>query len=946
LALFTKAQDPYYINYAIPDGLPSDNVYSVSQDEKGLVWFTTDVGIVTYDSKSFKLLNADNGLSDNEVFRLSRDSKGRTWMHTLNGKACFIYKDSIYNEHNSALLKQVKGSGLVVDFYEDADKKVYLSFRSGEVFMIDTLGHIERRTNQAPHWGVWKSDALYAIYAGTVTRLEDGAEVQVLNVNLNSRMVNTQSRICHLADEHYFCTGNELYILRQNRFELYLYLDSAAGITNVCKIDNYLWIATRSGLYQFQGTKLVNHFFKDDAVSDVFRDKEGNYWVTTLSRGVLLVPSMNVSKMLDNKKIYRLGLNGQELWLGGSENNYYVRKNGELTSYHLPAYWVDNKISCFRFYEGKTYVGAKSGLVISGAGKTQSFPVNVNDLLYSNDHIYVATTYTSRVHKDSVTAYIVHTPESDKILSKRTNVLEKDNDGSIWIGTNFGLYLYANEPGGFRLYNMGELSEELAISIEDIFFDTTQKRLLVATASKGLVVVKDRKVTRVFKTMNGLNNNTVTAIKKIANSTYLVGSNNGLNKVTLLFEADKVESYNFRVGINNKRVNDIELLNDTVYIATDNGVLYFGIHTLMPLTVYPICNITAVKTANGIFKGGQLHYSDNDISISFNGISFKDKGNVEFYYRFVGRDEMWNVTRESQVNYKDLSAGKYTFELFCKNGLGNSSKMQSVSFEILPPFWQKTWFIALVSLLCASVVYGFVRYRFKRLQVKNEAEMKIMQSENDKVQLEKQMLELEQKALRMQMNPHFIFNALNTIKGYYSEGDDVKAGNYIAKFSKLLRMLLNTEGQNTTLDNEIEMLKLYVELTRIRYHEKFDYTIDVDAGLMLADTIIPSLLLQPIVENAIIHGLAAKAEHGILLISFKKDAGEMVCIVEDNGIGRKQAAALSSGKLHNSKAIAIVRDRLKLFDEHTSFEIVDLEEGGLACGTKVIIKLPIKYTGF
>lgn len=205
---------------------------------------------------------------------------------------------------------------------------------------------------------------------------------------------------------------------------------------------------------------------------------------------------------------------------------------------------------------------------------------------------------------------------------------------------------------------------------------------------------------------------------------------------------------------------------------------------------------------------------------------------------------------------------------------------------------------------------------------------------------------MEQKALRMQMNPHFIFNALNTIKGYYSEGDDVKAGSYISKFSKLLRMLLNTEGQNTTLDNEIEMLRLYVELTRIRYHEKFDYTINVDPKLMPADIMIPSLLLQPIVENAIIHGLAAKTEQGTLFISFEKDMGNMVCLVEDNGIGRALAATLGSRSLHNSKAISIVQDRLRLFDEHTSFEIIDLEENGIPRGTKVIIKLPVKYIEF
>ncbi len=946
LVLHTHAQNPYYINYTIADGLPSDNVYSVSQDEDGLMWFTTDVGIVAYDSKTFKLFNTDDGLSDNEVFKLSRDHKGRMWMHTLNGKPCFIYNGKIYNEHNSDLLKKIKGAALVVNFYEDADGNIYISFRSGEVFVIDTLDSIKKWMGVSPHWGVWKTDIVYAAGRGAIRRLDNGGAIQVLNLHPNDKAANAQSRLCHLEDNQYFISGNSISVLRQNKFEPYLRIDNANGITNLHRIDNFLWVTTRNGVYQYRDTILVNHFFHNNAVSDFFRDREGNYWVSTLNRGVLMIPSMDVLSILDNKKIHCLGLNGQELWVGGVENDYYIKNKTSLIAHHLPPEWISNKISCFRFYNGKTYIGAKSGVVISEAGRTQYFLVNVNDLLSSNGYMYVATTYTAKLRIDEVAANIVRPLISDRILSKRTNVLEADDKGNIWVGTNFGLYLYANEPEGFRFYNLGEQFEELAISIEDILFDTTQKILLVATASRGVLVLKDNKVVQIINTKNGLNNNAVTTIGKIANNTYLVGTNNGLNKVTYHDNVSIVNNYNFQVGVKNKRINDIELLNDTVYVATDNGVLYFNINILKPLDVHPICNITGIKTQNGLYTGGALKYSDNDISVSFNGISFKDKGNVEFFCRFAETDKVWNTTRESQVNYKDLSPGRYTFEVFCKNGLGNSSAVRRVSFEILPPFWQAPWFIVLCALAGVGAVYGFVRHRFKRLQVKNDAEKKIMQAKNDKVQLEKQMLELEQKALRMQMNPHFIFNALNTIKGYYSEGDDVKAGSYIAKFSKLLRMLLNTEGQNTTLDNEIEMLRLYVELTRIRYHEKFDYAIEVDKGLMPADTIMPSLLLQPIVENAIIHGLASKTEQGMLLVLFKKEGDDMICVVEDNGVGRVRAAALSSDKLHNSKATAIVTDRLKLFDEITSFEIIDLEENGMASGTRVIIKLPIKYTGF
>lgn len=130
------AQEPYFINYSIEDGLPSSNVYSVFQEQNGIIWFTTDVGIVKYNSKNFELFNTDDGLSDNEVFKMSKDFKGRIWLQTLNGKPCYIYKNKIFNQKNSTFLKQMKSSGMCVDFYTDSNKTLYLTYRNGTIINI------------------------------------------------------------------------------------------------------------------------------------------------------------------------------------------------------------------------------------------------------------------------------------------------------------------------------------------------------------------------------------------------------------------------------------------------------------------------------------------------------------------------------------------------------------------------------------------------------------------------------------------------------------------------------------------------------------------------------------------------------------------------------------------------------------------------------------------
>ncbi|MCB0696435.1 MAG: histidine kinase, partial [Chitinophagaceae bacterium] len=732
-----------------------------------------------------------------------------------------------------------------------------------------------------------------------------------------------------------------VYVVDHDSVFNYLDIEDAIQVTDIYFDGRYTWVCSKNGIYRYLGKKCTAHFFAGDAVSGIIKDREGSYWVTTLNRGVLYVPSMQVLQLLPGKKISRLGAHGGTLWIGGSENDYYIKTGDQLSERHLPADWNMNKISNFRFYDDRIYVVARSGLVAISNNNTQTFQFNINDILEDDDRIFVATTFTARIDRKELTPGLRYYINKRAILWKRTNVLCKDNNSNIWIGTNFGLYQYHIHTATPELINMGDMYDDLSVSIEDIYYDAEQNVLLVATASKGLLLLQNGKIIRKIRTAEGLNNNSVNTIKKIREHIYLAGTNDGLNKIVLDTAKPKVYNYNTRIGIRNKRIRDIEAIDGIVYLATDDGVLYFSMQDLKPLSVQPICSILDVRIDKSSWKGEKMNYKENDISISFNGISYIDRGNLLYYYRFTDYESKWYTTKETQVNYKDLPPGSYTFELYCVNGLGNRSPVQSVAFEILPPFWVEIWFRLLLGLVLVGLIFGVVRYRFKRQEARNAAEMVSIQAERDKARLETQMLELEQRSLRMQMNPHFIFNALNTIKGYYTEGNDVKASSYISKFSRLLRMILENEGQNTTLENEVAMLKLYLDLNKIRYQDKFSYEIQVDKELIQSDIMIPNLLLQPLVENALIHGLANKEEHGHLLVSFNRSAHKMICTVQDDGIGRAEAARQKGRALHQSKALSIVKDRLRLFSSRSTLDIYDLEQDGQPVGTKVVIAIPV-----
>jgi LytS/YehU family sensor histidine kinase len=243
-----------------------------------------------------------------------------------------------------------------------------------------------------------------------------------------------------------------------------------------------------------------------------------------------------------------------------------------------------------------------------------------------------------------------------------------------------------------------------------------------------------------------------------------------------------------------------------------------------------------------------------------------------------------------------------------------------------------------IASLCANKI---VRARAE--EEKKEAQTILMSTQQ-------KMTEVEMQALRAQMNPHFIFNCLNSINRYIVKSDQTTASLYLTKFAKLIRLILdNSNCKNVSLTNELEALKLYIEMEALRFDKKFTYEIKV-ANNLGTDTIeLPPLIIQPYVENAIWHGLLHKENNGHLSIQVNMAGDTMLqCIIEDNGIGREKAKELKSKTATSRKSLGmqLTENRLSLLNKHAelnaSVEIVDLQNGGSeALGTKVILKIPV-----
>jgi len=328
-----------------------------------------------------------------------------------------------------------------------------------------------------------------------------------------------------------------------------------------------------------------------------------------------------------------------------------------------------------------------------------------------------------------------------------------------------------------------------------------------------------------------------------------------------------------------------------------------------------------------------LDHDANYLRFGFGLRSLRQPELVQYRYRLLGQNDEWTYAGTSrEALFSDLKAGNYTLEIEGRYPWNNwQLSAEPYVFSIKEAFWRTWWFWTLIITVSLALTFGFFRDRWLRRE--------------ERLRLENDLLEMERKALRLQMNPHFIFNALDSISSFIFKQDPKMAVRYLNNFAKLMRLTLESSMEHIhPVETEVSILKNYLELEKLRFNSKFDYQIDLDEELDY-DIGLPPMLIQPHVENAILHGLKPKATQGNLHISFQLEGDTLCCTVEDDGIGRVAAKDLPNKKAHRSMATKINKDRIDLLkrsmNEVIDLQIIDLyNQQGEAMGTKVLIRLP------
>ncbi len=392
-------------------------------------------------------------------------------------------------------------------------------------------------------------------------------------------------------------------------------------------------------------------------------------------------------------------------------------------------------------------------------------------------------------------------------------------------------------------------------------------------------------------------------------------------------------------------VTDVLLKNNTLFFATSKGIV---IKNRAQLESFPkpklfIENINVAGKFLDVTNLRILNPNENDVTINFSVLSFVP--NVKYTVSYKINNSRWKTLEntDKSLNLSLLSSGKYTIN-FAINYNENKVDFQTIQFEIEKPWWLKTYFLFLVGFIFIGFIYLIYKIQIKKIHLRNKLVL-------EKVNLEKDVNYSKLKAIKSQMNPHFFYNALNTIQSFILSNDKKQAVSFLSKFSTLTRTILEmTEKETISIADEIKTLSLYLDIEKARFDEGFCYQITIDQNINKENSVIPAMLLQPYVENAIKYGLLHKIGEKKVIIEFKKQVNTLLIIIDDNGIGRIKSSELNAikNKNHLSFATQATQNRIELLNKYNkkNIQITYKDKFNLnkqATGTSVIFEIPLMW---
>lgn len=919
-----NSQTIFYDQLDIKSGLPSSVVYDIFQDSKGFIWIATDEGLLKYNGYDFKSYSHPD-LHSKAGSNIKEDDLGRIWYQTFDGFLFFVdSKDQMQT------VTQKNNIGFV-NFVVTKEYLIKTTWDGIEVRNIKTLKitkEIKIPKIQTSFLEVSENKIIYGNNNTEIISLKNWKKEKIKNEPLkNATKILTYQYQNHL----YFLTQEsnfkcKLYKFSKNELILVANINIDKNIQNFEIVDNTIWICTKKGVhaYSLKGKELpfTSKLLAED-ISKVFKDYNNVYWFTSLSKGIFIIKNFDSWELqLANEKFNAISSDENHLFVSTSSGKIYELdselnhkiywKNEDLH----PIYYLNFNIDArYNFFSGNGFY-----VLDKKDKKTTYFNSAVKQIIPFEPNLFL-TTGTGFLNSISTNPNVQW---KDNILTniRGKSIVYNSKNKRILVATNNGLFALQN----------GE-NHELNFQNKTLFIKSliTENDRIIALSNQGeLFQIKENTIEKIKC------NRLFTLLKKDATETLLVDKNNVFrlekNKISKLFSVGKF-----------LKIKDLISFNNYYFIVTDDKIIRINKeknneNQFKKPNLF-IENVLVNGTVKSINKT-KLNVNENDIQINYNFLNFDFDNDYQLVYKINGA--LKNITNLSNIKLVALAPEKYVIEIGIQDK--NTSKIEfihTISFEILPRFWKRTWFILTTIFLVLSLVIIIYKWKIKQIKVKNEKAI-------EKLTLENNLKESRLQLIKSQMNPHFFFNAINNIQSYIFTNETKEASNYLSKFSKLTRKILEfSDVDSISLKDEIASLQLYLELQQMRFKD-LKFEIKHDSILNLESIKIPTMLFQPYVENAILHGLAHSNGEKNLAIEFRLDkTHQLITTIQDNGIGRVKSAQLN--KLNTSKPKSFATkanlDRIMLLNKdqyNITIDYIDLyDENEESIGTQVTIKMKI-----
>lgn len=886
------------------DGLPSNYTSGIIQDNDGYIWIATPKGAVRYDGKTMKTYTVDDGLTTNEIVGFFKDGIGRIWFNCFGGKSCYYYKGIIYNRWNDKRLNS-------------------LNLFEGNVYGSDTIitTNVILGFSKKFLWIKYHTSTLKVLSQILIPFKQDSIQflskirISIKNsTNFSFDYDNFFSKNEQCMDQHIinaekliiklFTDTVYIFDLRNNKLRGKFYFPGDIISPIIANDNSILFMSNDANrYYMYKNDSLYVSVTFNSQLRGLLFTGENNLWLSS-DNGIYKV-NFSLSQFSISEPIYSFFKFNDIIYAGSNEGNIFDLRTTNIRRINLTR--IKGRTLDMTEMNGNLISIGDYGVLDWSKNQELNVIAEKRTIAAKNISKILDSAFISGPYGIISIKWNSSSIRYSRIYDRRSFNVKSIKNGSLIASTIDGLLIWRSDLQPYEKVKLPFNNIEVINHINEDKFQN-----LILSSNNGLIIESNKNYYLIDKSKGVLDNHINKTFTSADGKRLYVCTNKGFNVVDYRIENKRlfynIKSYTTSDGLPSDEVNCALEDGNKVYVGTMEGLFTLPVKdTIRPFKIPILLESLLVNDSMLELKNKKWDYHQNTFQFNFSAFYYQRNKEMQFSYQLTPIDQLPVISDNPSIIYRGLAPGDYTLKVFAFDKHYpklRKSKVWTYRFTISPPYYKTWWFISLMTLLAVSG--GFLVYI---------SYIRRKQRQNLEVQtLLKQMAQHRLEALKGQMNPHFIFNSLNTVQHFISSHNEREAMDFIAKFSSLIRKMLDlARVDKLSLEKEIQFLKDYAEIEQIRYAHKFDIEFIVE-GDELDDIELPSMLVQPLLENAIKHGVSnLKERRGrIEVVIMTVDEHWLNIKIKDNGNGLVKRE--ESSKSYTSAALDIIRERLAVYE--------------------------------